>query len=93
MSPLSIIDGNILTPPINTTTPNTQISAAVGATMSTAFCTSSSSSLSSLATVTNATALRNIALSPQPSVAPSNGLLDILMSPDKCQVHWYEIFW
>lgn len=88
MSPLSTVDSNILTPPINTTTPNTQISAAVGATT---FCTSSSSSLSSLATVTNATALRNITLTPQPPIAPSNGLLDILMSPDKCQVHWYEI--
>ena len=101
LSPHSTIDshiGNILTPPpvpeppVNHT--NIQISAAVGAAISTTFSAASSASSTSsinLNVLTNGNGLGTGVVNSQQTARSNvqNGLLDILMSPDKCQVHWY----
>ena len=105
LSPHSTVDshiGNILTPPpVPESTPpvnhtNIQISAAVGAAISTTFSAASSASSTSSINLNvltngngncNGTGIVNSHQTARSNV--QNGLLDILMSPDKCQVHWY----
>ncbi|CAO1348729.1 unnamed protein product [Diamesa tonsa] len=99
LSPHSTVDshiGNILTPPpVPESTPpvnhtNIQISAAVGAAISTTFSAASSASSTSSINLNvltngngNGTGIVNSHQTARSNV--QNGLLDILMSPDKCQ--------